>query len=569
MDANASAAVWITEFGIVPARSAFICGPVGLTFAIHSWSKLILGGLSPFAKSSYSRKLLVGGLLLLEISSVFLLSIILRGKPLFHLHKEIQLLKTMERYKLIKEVGDGTFGSVWRALNKLTGEVVAIKKMKRKYYSWEECMNLREVKSLRRMNHPNIVKLKEVIRENDILYFVFEYMEFNLYQIMKDRGKGFSEAEIRNWCFQIFQALSYMHQRGYFHRDLKPGMMPFIRLLEYGVEVPHIENLLVTKDIIKIADFGLAREICSCPPYTEYVSTRWYRAPEVLLQSSSYNAAVDMWAMGAIMAELFTLRPLFPGASEVDEIYKICSVIGSPNENSWVEGLQLADVMKYQFPLCSGVHLATLIPSASEDAVNLISGLCSWDPCRRPKPAEALQHPFFQSCFHVRQPPYSREGRLSYTPPVGVKGAMELHSSRRNSAGSLSVTRSVNNLMQTKADSPLRAGVQRKLEMDKQELEKSERCLKNNLKQSRYRPPARIVHGNNRKEADARDKTTCAETTDKLAQMSVSSGTQQKTTKLPPPPPPMKAGRWHGRTDYLVRSHEIPSGRSYSRKVMG
>ncbi|XP_042438778.1 cyclin-dependent kinase F-4-like [Zingiber officinale] len=461
----------------------------------------------------------------------------------------------MERYKLIKEVGDGTFGSVWRALNKLTGEVVAIKKMKRKYYSWEECMNLREVKSLRRMNHPNIVKLKEVIRENDILYFVFEYMEFNLYQIMKDRGKGFSEAEIRNWCFQIFQALSYMHQRGYFHRDLKP------------------ENLLVTKDIIKIADFGLAREICSCPPYTEYVSTRWYRAPEVLLQSSSYNAAVDMWAMGAIMAELFTLRPLFPGASEVDEIYKICSVIGSPNENSWVEGLQLADVMKYQFPLCSGVHLATLIPSASEDAVNLISGLCSWDPCRRPKPAEALQHPFFQSCFHVRPPPYSREGRLSYTPPVGVKGAIELHSSRRNSAGSLSVTRSVNNLMQTKADSPLRAGVQRKLEMDKQELEKSERCLKNNLKQSRYRPPARIVPAysgrSNRKEADARDKTTCAETTDKLAQMSVSSGTQQKTTKLPPPPPPMKAGRWHGRTDYLARSHEIPSGRSYSRKVMG
>eukprot|EP00268_Persea_americana_P063250 TRINITY_DN818_c3_g1_i3.p1 TRINITY_DN818_c3_g1~~TRINITY_DN818_c3_g1_i3.p1 ORF type:complete len:280 (-),score=37.85 TRINITY_DN818_c3_g1_i3:2643-3482(-) len=266
----------------------------------------------------------------------------------------------MDRYKIIKEVGDGTFGSVWRAIYKHTGEVVAIKKMKRKYYSWDECMNLREVKSLRKMNHPNIVKLKEVIREHDILYFVFEYMDCNLYQLMKDRGKLFSESEVRNWCFQIFQALAYMHQRGYFHRDLKP------------------ENLLVTKDIIKIADFGLAREVCSQPPYTEYVSTRWYRAPEVLLQSSVYGSAVDMWAMGAIMAELFTLRPLFPGSSEADEIYKICGVIGSPNQKSWAEGLELANVLKYQFPQFSSANLSVLIPSASEDAISLISVSIIW-----------------------------------------------------------------------------------------------------------------------------------------------------------------------------------------------
>ncbi|KAI3835067.1 hypothetical protein MKX03_020361, partial [Papaver bracteatum] len=125
-------------------------------------------------------------------------------------------------YKIIKEVGDGTFGSVYHALNKQTGEVVAIKKMKRKYYSWEECINLREVKSLRKMNHPNIVKLKEVIRENDILYFVFEYMEYNLYQLIKDKLKLFPEAEVRSWCFQVFQALAYMHHCGYFHCDLKP-----------------------------------------------------------------------------------------------------------------------------------------------------------------------------------------------------------------------------------------------------------------------------------------------------------------------------------------------------------
>ncbi|CAN1299416.1 Cyclin-dependent kinase F-4 [Linum perenne] len=287
----------------------------------------------------------------------------------------------MERYKLIKEVGDGTFGSVWRALSRHSGEVVAIKKMKKKYYSWEECVNLREVKSLRRMNHPNIVKLKEVIRENDVLYFIFEYMECNLYQLMKDRDKLFSEAEIRNWCFQVFQGLAYMHQRGYFHRDLKP------------------ENLLVTKAVIKIADFGLAREINSQPPYTEYVSTRWYRAPEVLLQSSLYGSKVDMWAMGAIMAELFSLRPLFPGTSEADEIHKICSVIGTPTMDTWADGLKLAASMRYQFPVFPGVHLSSLIPSASDDAVKLITSLCMWDPTKRPTASEVLQHPFFQVDF--------------------------------------------------------------------------------------------------------------------------------------------------------------------------
>ncbi|URD80294.1 hypothetical protein MUK42_02499 [Musa troglodytarum] len=377
---------------------------------------------------------------------------------------------------------------------KNSGFAVAIKKMKRKYYSWEECMNLREVKSLRRMNHPNIVKLKEVIRENDILYFVFEYMEFNLYQIMKDRGKGFSEAEIRNWCFQIFQALAYMHQRGYFHRDLKP------------------ENLLVTKDIIKIADFGLAREVCSQPPYTEYVSTRWYRAPEVLLQSSIYGAAVDMWAMGAIMAELFTLRPLFPGSSEVDEIHKICSVLGGPNEDSWAEGLQLADFMKHQFPQCPPVHLSLLIPSASEDAINLITALCSWDPCRRPKASE--------SSFYV--PPFLRPRVASHTP-VGIKGAPEQSSARRFSTGAVSVTKSANSSVMAKANASLRAG-------------------------HLGRNPGKVP--------DVPGKAH-VQMTDKLGRMSLNS----RTHKTEKPPPSMKAGGWHSQS-------EIPA-RRYSRKVVG
>ncbi|KAH1074852.1 hypothetical protein J1N35_027180 [Gossypium stocksii] len=378
----------------------------------------------------------------------------------------------MERYKLLREVGDGTFGCVWRAINKLSGEVVAIKKMKKKYYSWEECVNLREVKSLRRMNHPNIVKLKEVIRENNVLYFVFEYMECNLYQLMKDREKHFLEVEIRNWCFQVFQGLAYMHQCGYFHRDLKP------------------ENLLVSRDIIKIADFGLAREISSHPPYTEYVSTRWYRAPEILLQSYLYTSKVDMWAMGAIMAELFTLRPLFPGASEADEIYKICSVLGTPTKDTWSDGLNLARSINYQFPKFPGVHLSLLVPSASDDAINLITSLCSWDPCKRPSAAEALRHSFFQSCYYV--PPSLRpKAAVSGTPPsVGVKGTWEQQSPRRFS-GFLPNAKLTGNHSTLKANASLGTGVQRKLEMVNQDLNKNDKSLKSFAKQPRYRPPGR------------------------------------------------------------------------------
>jgi protein kinase len=103
----------------------------------------------------------------------------------------------------------------------------------------------------------------------------------------------------------------------------------------------------VTKDVIKIVDLGLAREVCLAPPYIEYVSTRWYRALEVFLQSPYGNSATDMWVMGAIMSELFTLQPLFSGSSEVDEIYKICSAIGTPDHQTWTEGLRLATSMNY------------------------------------------------------------------------------------------------------------------------------------------------------------------------------------------------------------------------------
>ena len=124
----------------------------------------------------------------------------------------------MQRYKVTKQLGDGTYGSVLKAVNLQSGEVTAIKKMKKKFYSWDECMQLREVKSLKKLNHPNIVKLKEVIRENDELYFVFEFMEKNLYELCKARERQMPEATVRAIMYQIFQGLAFMHKHGFFHR---------------------------------------------------------------------------------------------------------------------------------------------------------------------------------------------------------------------------------------------------------------------------------------------------------------------------------------------------------------
>ncbi|XP_064410432.1 serine/threonine-protein kinase MAK isoform X2 [Latimeria chalumnae] len=285
----------------------------------------------------------------------------------------------MNRYTTLKQLGDGTYGSVLMGKSNESGELVAIKRMKRKFYSWEECMNLREVKSLKKLNHANVVKLKEVIRENDHLYFVFEYMKENLYQLMKDRSKLFPESVIRNIMYQILQGLAFIHKHGFFHRDMKP------------------ENLLcMGPELVKIADFGLAREIRSRPPYTDYVSTRWYRAPEVLLRSSIYSSPIDIWAVGCIMAELYTLRPLFPGTSEVDEVFKICQVLGTPKKTDWQEGFQLAAAMNFRFPQCVPTHLKTLIPNASNEAIQVMKDMLQWDPKKRPTASQALRHAYFQ-----------------------------------------------------------------------------------------------------------------------------------------------------------------------------
>ncbi|KAL2933456.1 Serine/threonine-protein kinase MHK [Bienertia sinuspersici] len=187
----------------------------------------------------------------------------------------------MDRYKLLKELGDGTCGNVYKAVNKESYEIVAVKKMKRKFYFWEECVNLREVKSLRSLNHPNIIKLKEVVRENNELFFIFEYMEYNLYQLMKERQGPFSEEEIRNYLTQVLKGLAHMHSNGYFHRDLKPGMIETDQLYKICrvLGAPDWTVFPEAKNITQLINISYSEQLCSWDPLKRPTAEQALRHP--------------------------------------------------------------------------------------------------------------------------------------------------------------------------------------------------------------------------------------------------------------------------------------------------
>ncbi|ORZ16975.1 kinase-like domain-containing protein [Absidia repens] len=356
-----------------------------------------------------------------------------------------------DEFDFLEVIGAGSFGSVHRAVQKSSHKVVAIKIMKRKLTSATECDHLLECKILRLLPpHTNIVKTLDIFfAPSHELYFVLEYMNGgNLYQLIKekrDTDSFFTLGELRDIMRQTLAAVAHIHHNHIFHRDLKPENL----LLSLGTGTP----------IIKLADFGLARETSSHPPYTEYVSTRWYRAPEVLLRSSNYSDAVDLWAIGTIFAELISRQPLFPGESEIDQLYRICQLLGSPgnkfissvakkktlrsekkaspgfarrkpldtlpptstmdsvppppnkrsrsNTNTastislldgggeWREGVKLAHRIGFEFPYLLPQPLADVIPEASPSMLDLLHQFLFFNPSQRLKAANALNHSFF------------------------------------------------------------------------------------------------------------------------------------------------------------------------------
>ena len=303
----------------------------------------------------------------------------------------------MNKYEIIKDLGGGSYGTVYEGINKKTSEKVAIKKLKQKMDSWDDCMNQNEVYFLRKLNHPNIIKLIEVIREpNSDISFVFEFCECNLYEYITThlkRKKAIQEDKIQNIIYNIARGLSYMHSENIMHRDLKPENI-LISLNDI-----HIMNNTIK---IKIADFGAAKEI---PEFknealTEYICTRWYRAPECALRSKNYDEKIDIWALGCIMAELYSLKPLFPGQSEFDQIDKIVRILGTPSYEEWPEGYRLMENLNMKFPQYNRKNLKNILFDICDEAIDFLEYIFQYDSGKRPSANDLLKHPYLSKNFN-------------------------------------------------------------------------------------------------------------------------------------------------------------------------
>eukprot|EP00578_Thalassiosira_sp_NH16_P004007 CAMPEP_0181134926 /NCGR_PEP_ID=MMETSP1071-20121207/32348_1 /TAXON_ID=35127 /ORGANISM="Thalassiosira sp., Strain NH16" /LENGTH=490 /DNA_ID=CAMNT_0023221477 /DNA_START=97 /DNA_END=1570 /DNA_ORIENTATION=+ len=289
----------------------------------------------------------------------------------------------MRKYRLIAKKGEGTFSEVIKAQNIKKESFHAIKCMKSSYKSADQVNSLREIQAIKRLApHQNIVKLEEVLFDppSGRLALVFELLEGNLYELMKDRSQHFGEATVKSFMRQIFTSLDHMHGKGVFHRDIKP------------------ENILVDKHgkNLKLADFGSCRGINSKPPFTEYISTRWYRPPECLLTRGMYSAEMDIWGAGCILFELTTLYPLFPGSDEADQIYRIHRVLGTPKA-SVVAKLRkhVSPQATLSFPRQDGIGLSKMLPDANENYLDLLKQSVAYDTSERITSKCAMKHPYF------------------------------------------------------------------------------------------------------------------------------------------------------------------------------
>ncbi|XP_068110740.1 MAPK/MAK/MRK overlapping kinase isoform X3 [Hyperolius riggenbachi] len=221
----------------------------------------------------------------------------------------------MNRYKTINKIGEGTFSEVVKVQSLKDGNYYACKKMKQLFKSSEQVNNLREIQALRRLSpHPNILTLHEVLfdRKSGCLALICELMDMNIYELIRERRHPLPENKVRNYMYQLCRSLEHIHRNGIFHRDVKP------------------ENILIKQDVLKLADFGSCRSIFSKQPYTEYISTRWYRAPECLLTDGYYTYKMDIWSAGCVFFEICSFHPLFPGLNELDQISRIHDVLGTP-----------------------------------------------------------------------------------------------------------------------------------------------------------------------------------------------------------------------------------------------
>ncbi|XP_057174626.1 MAPK/MAK/MRK overlapping kinase isoform X2 [Ursus arctos] len=285
----------------------------------------------------------------------------------------------MKNYKTVGRIGEGTFSEVMKLRSLRDGSYYACKQMKQHFESIEQVNSLREIQALRRLNpHPNILTLHEVVfdRKSGSLALICELMDMNIYELIRGRRHPLSEKKIMHYMYQLCKSLDHMHRNGIFHRDVKP------------------ENILI-KDVLKLGDFGSCRSVYSKQPYTEYVSTRWYRAPECLLTDGFYTYKMDLWSAGCVFYEIASLQPLFPGANELDQISKIHDVIGTPAEKTLTK-FKKSRAMSFDFPFKKGSGIPLLTASLSSQCLSLLHAMVAYDPDERISAHQALQHPYFQ-----------------------------------------------------------------------------------------------------------------------------------------------------------------------------
>ena len=293
----------------------------------------------------------------------------------------------LKRYELLNKQGKGAYGVVFKALDKRTQEIVALKKNFDAFQNSTDAQRTyREVMLLQELNgHENIVRLLNVIRaENDKdIYLVFEYMETDLHTVI--RAKILESIHKKFIIYQLLKSLKFIHSAGIIHRDLKPS------------------NILINSDVnIKVCDFGLARCVGTGKDVqmTDYVATRWYRAPEILLGSTRYTKDADMWSIGCIFGELLGEKPMFPGTSTLNQVNKVLEVTGKPNKVD-IASIQseLAATMLESIPIVKTKSIKALFPTANSTELDFLNRLLQFNPTKRMKVEEALRHPYVSE-FH-------------------------------------------------------------------------------------------------------------------------------------------------------------------------
>ncbi|KAL7418383.1 hypothetical protein Q5752_006841 [Cryptotrichosporon argae] len=311
----------------------------------------------------------------------------LEARDYHTVHTMSHLFHLPRRWRLLRPLGQGAYGLVVSVQDELSGEPVAVKCITRVFDKAILARRaLREITLLRHFgDHENLtglIDLDHVWDGYNEIYLYMEPMEADLHQIVRS-GQPLSGSHVQFFLYQLLRGMKYIHSANVIHRDLKPG------------------NLLVNSDCeLKICDFGLARGFRpdpgpDDPRLTEYVATRWYRAPEVMLSNRHYTTAIDVWSIGCILAELLSGKPLFKGKDYVDQLNLILGILGTPDDET-LERVGSSKACQYlrTLPYCSRMSFAEIIPEAPADAVDLLDQLLAFDPSARTTVPEALQHAY-------------------------------------------------------------------------------------------------------------------------------------------------------------------------------